>query len=122
MQAMIRNPARGMSGAIENRPEDQELFDDRVGFERLVREHAVIANRGTESAECSEEHRQTEDFEAWDGKKDQADNGQDVNEDQIGENAFLAVNGLPKRTVPRLRLRRLLRQADFHVISDDLQN
>src|SRR5579859_1344407 len=122
MQAMISHPASGMPGAVKDRPKDQKLFDGRMRFERLVREHAVIANRRAEPAECGEKHGHAKNLEAWNGKENQAHDGKNVNEDQVGENAFLAVNRFPKGTVPGMRLWRLLRQANFHGFSDDLQN
>ena len=121
MQPMISDPARGVSRTVEDGPEDQELLDNRVGLERLMRQHAVITNRRAEPAKCGEEHRQTKNLEARHGKKDQADDGKNVNEDQVSENAFLAVNRFPKWPFPRVYLWRLLRQANFHVFSDDLQ-
>jgi hypothetical protein len=33
MQAMISDPACGVAGAVEDGPEDQELFDEFVGPE-----------------------------------------------------------------------------------------
>src|ERR1700682_2183278 len=50
VQAMIRDPARGVAGAVEDGPEDQNLLDDPVGLEGLVGEHAVITDRGAETA------------------------------------------------------------------------
>src|SRR5262249_41500456 len=106
----------------EHRPEDQKLLDDRVGLERLMSEHAVITNGRSEPAQRGEEQRHTKDLQAWEREKDQTSNGKNVNQDQVGENAFFPVHGLPKRPMPRLRRWRLLRQADFHVFSDDLQD
>src|SRR5215467_15468638 len=119
VQAMIGDPAGRMPRPVEHRPEDQKLLDDRVCLERLMREHAVIANRCAKPAKCCEEQRHTKDLQAWERKKDQTSNGKNVNQDQVGENAFFPVNRLPEWTVPRLR--RLLRQANFHVFSDDLR-
>src|SRR5467141_1514849 len=50
VEAMIRDPARGMAGAVEDGPEDQNLLDDSVGLEGLVGEHAVIADGRAEAA------------------------------------------------------------------------
>src|SRR6266850_7954965 len=35
VQAMIRNPARRVAGAVEDGPEDQELLDELVGLDGL---------------------------------------------------------------------------------------
>ncbi len=122
MQAVVCHPTRWMAGAVEHRPKDQKLLDERVGPERLVREHSVITNRRAESAESGEEKGQAEDFEARQRKKNQADDRKHVNDDEVSENAFLAMDGFPKRAVPGLRLRRLLRDAKFHEFSGDLRS
>src|SRR5215831_3206250 len=92
-----------------------------MGLECLVREHAMIANGRAKPAQCCKEHGHSQNLKAWDWKENQADDGKNMNENQVSENAFFAVNRLPKRPLPRMRLWRLLRQANFHVFSDDLQ-
>ncbi len=51
---MIGDPTCGMSGAVEDRPENQGLLNELVYFERAVRQQPVIANRGAEASECKE--------------------------------------------------------------------
>src|SRR5215831_19700914 len=122
VQPVIGNPTRRMPRTIENRPKDQKLLDDWMSLQRFVRQHPVVTNRRAKAAERCEQHSQAKDLEAGEWEKNQPDDGKNVNEDQVGKNAFLAVNRLPKRTVPRMRLWRLLRHAQFHVFSDDLQS
>ncbi len=117
MQAMIRNPACWVAGPIEDGPEDQELLDEAVGLESLVREHPVIANRGAEPAEGDAEQSHADNLEAWHGEKNQADDGKSVNEDDISEDAFLAMNGFPEGPIPGALL---LRYGQFHILSGGL--
>src|SRR5712692_11206273 len=84
VQAMVGHPARGMTRAVEDRPEDQELFYEPVGLESLVREHAVITNGGAESAESDEEQGQANDLKTRQGKE-----------------AFFAAGRFPERPIPR---------------------
>src|SRR6266404_2549802 len=117
MQAMIRNPACWVAGPIEDGPEDQELLDEAVGLESLVREHPVIANRGAEPAEGDAEQSHADNLEAWHGEKNQADDGKSVNEDDISEDAFLAMNWFPEGPIPGALL---LRYGQFHILSGGL--
>ena len=111
MQAMIRDPACRMTRAIEDGPENQKLLDKAVGLECFVGEHAVIANRSAQPAKGDEEKSQAQDFKTWQRKKNQPDHGEDVNEDEIDEDAFLTVHWFPKGPFPGTRL---LRGAKFH--------
>jgi len=122
MQAVICHPTRRMAGAVEHGPKDQELFDEPVGPHGLVREHAVITDGRAESAESSEEKGHAEDLEARQRKKNHTDDRKHVNDDEVSENTFFAVDRFPERAVPRLRLRRLLRGAKFHGFSGDLRS
>src|SRR6266852_3911811 len=117
VQAMVGHPARGMTRAVEDRPEDQKLFDEPVGLESLVREHAVITNGGAESAESDEEQRPAADLKTRQGKEDQPDHRENVNQDEIGKDAFFAANRFPERPIPRPSL---LRRAKFHFVSEEL--
>src|SRR5215470_3863598 len=121
MQAMVRHPTCGMPGTVEHCPENQKLLNDRIGPQGLVREHAVITHRSAKPAERSKEHCQAQNLETRQRKQNQSDDAKNVNQDQVSENAFFAVNRFPKRTVPGLHLRRLLRCTDFHVLSDGLR-
>src|SRR5713101_6262110 len=71
MEPVVRNPACGVAGAVEDRPEDQHLLDELVGLERVVRQHAVEADCRAQAAKCDEENRQTEDFQAGERVKNQ---------------------------------------------------
>ena len=51
---MVSDPACGMAGAVEDRPENKNLLDELIDLERLVRQHAVIADRSAEPAESNE--------------------------------------------------------------------
>jgi hypothetical protein len=106
-----------MTRAVEDGPEDQELFDEAVGPERFVGKHAVIANGGAETAKGNTEQSHADNLEAWHRKKDQTHDGKNVNENQISEDAFFAMNGFPEGSVPRALL---LRCGQFHVVSGDL--
>src|SRR5467141_833136 len=100
VQAMIRNPARRMAGAVEDGPEDQELLDELVGVDGLVGEHAMVADGGAEAAEGDAQYRHAGDFEAGNREKDQTDDRKNVDQDEIGEDAFFAVDGFPEGPVP----------------------
>ena len=82
-----------------------------------MREHAVIANRGAEAAESDAEHSHADNLEAWHGEKYQADHGENMNEDEISEDALFAMDGFPKGSV---RGALLLRYGQFHNLSGDL--
>ena len=69
MQAMIGDPTRRVTGAVEDGPEDQELFHETVGLERLVGEHAVVANRSAQPAKGDEKQSHADDFETRQRKK-----------------------------------------------------
>src|SRR5882762_2121300 len=100
VQAMIRNPARRVAGAVEDGPENQELLDELVGLDGLVGEHAVVADGGAEAAEGDAQYRHADDFEAGNWEKDQPDDCKNVDQDEIGEDAFFAVDGFPEGPVP----------------------
>src|SRR5882672_4670020 len=97
---MIRNPARRVAGAIEDGPENQELLDELVGLDRFVGKHAVVANRSAKAAEGDAQYRHADHFEAGDRKKNQPDDRKNVDQDEVGEDAFFAVDGFPKGAVP----------------------
>jgi len=101
----------------EDRPENQELLDEAVGPDRLVREHTMIADSGAETAKGNAEQSHAHNFEAWHGEEDQTDDRKNVYEDEISEDAFLAMNGFPEGPVPGALL---LRYRQFHVLSGDL--
>jgi len=117
METVIGDPTRGMAGAVEDRPEDQELLDEAVGLESLVREHTVIADRGAQPAKGDTKQGHADNLEVWDGKKDQTDDRKNVNEDDISEDAFFAMDGFPEWPIPGALL---LRYGQFHILSGDL--
>jgi hypothetical protein len=80
-------------------------------------EHAVIANRCAETTEGDAEQRHANNLEARHWEEDQAYDRENVNEYEIGENAFFAVDRLPEGAVPGALL---LRYGQFHVLSGDL--
>ena len=57
MKPVISDPAGGMAGAVENRSKDEYLLDNLIDLERLVGQQPMIANRGTEPAECDKQDR-----------------------------------------------------------------
>src|ERR1700676_3114029 len=54
MQPVVSNPTCGMSGAVEDRPEYQNLLDYLIDLKGLVRQQAVIADRSAKPAESNE--------------------------------------------------------------------
>src|SRR5260370_32756581 len=64
VEAMIRDPARRMAGAVEDGPEDQHLLNEPVGPKGFMSEHAVIANRCAETTEGDAEQRHSNNLEA----------------------------------------------------------
>jgi hypothetical protein len=82
-----------------------------------VRQHAVIANRGAQSAERDKRQRRNENLPVRQREKDQAHNCQHMNQHKIRENAFFTVYWLPKGTFPRPNF---LRCSEFHDFSADL--
>src|SRR6266704_1387005 len=98
-------------------PEDQELLDEAIGLECFVREHAVIADGGDETAKGNAEQSHADNLEAWHRKEDQTYNAKNVNEDEISEDTFFAMHGFPEGPVPGALL---LRYDRFHVLSGDL--
>jgi hypothetical protein len=64
MLAMISDPACGMTGSVEYRPEDQHLLDEAIGFQSFVREHAMVTDGRSESAESDKKSGQSEYFKA----------------------------------------------------------
>ena len=118
VQAMIGHSTRGMAGTVEDRPENQELLDESVHFERLVREQAMITNCGAETAEAKEEQGHTYDLETRQREEDQPDHREKVDEDQVSEDSLFPTNRFPEGPIPPPGL---LRGAKFHVISGDLR-
>ena len=68
VQPMIRNPTRRMARAVEDRPENQELLDQRMRLQGFMRQHPVIANGCAEPAERGEEYGHAKYLEAREGK------------------------------------------------------
>src|SRR5260370_37628830 len=106
-----------MGGDVEDRTENQHLLDEPVGLEGLMSEHAVITDRRTETAEGDAEQRHANNLEARHWEEDQAYDRENVNENEISEDAFFSVDQLPERPVPGALL---LRYGQFHVLSGDL--
>jgi len=106
-----------MARAVEDRPEDQKLLDKAVGLEGFVREHTVIADCGAETAKGDAEQSHADNFETGDRKEYQPDDRKNVNENEISEDAFFAMNWFPEGPVPGALL---LRYGQFHILSGDL--
>jgi len=53
MLAMISDPACGMTGSVEYRPEDQHLLDEAIGLQSFVREHAMVTDGRSEPAKSN---------------------------------------------------------------------
>src|ERR1700688_1120824 len=53
--AVISDPARGMTGSVEYRPENQHLLDEAIGLQSFVGEHAVVTDGRSESAKSDKE-------------------------------------------------------------------
>jgi hypothetical protein len=117
VQAMIGDPSCGVAGTVEDRPEDQELLDESIGLESLMREQAMVADGGAQAAEGDEEQGYAYDLETRQREEDQPDHREEMNEDQISEDSLFPANGFPEGPIPRPSL---LRDAKFHVISGDL--
>jgi len=101
VQAMIRDPACRMAGAVEDGPEDQDLLDDPVGLEGLVGQHAVIADGRAEPAKSNTEQCHANNLRLGNREEDQADDGKNVNENEISKDAFFAVERVSRRVGPR---------------------
>src|SRR5207244_8617734 len=83
MMTVIGDPAAGRASSVEHGPEDQEVLDEFIELERLMRQSAVIADGGAQPAEHADHERDAEDFPSWHGKQDQSDDGENVDEDKI---------------------------------------
>jgi len=57
MLAMISDPACGMTGSVEYRPEDQHLLDEAIGLQSFVREHAMVTDGRSEPAKSNKKAR-----------------------------------------------------------------
>src|SRR5580704_17987975 len=68
MLPMISDPAGGMAGGVEYRPENQHLLDEAIGLQSFVREHAMVTDRGSEAAKRDEKCGKAEHFKAGQGK------------------------------------------------------
>ena len=100
VETMIGDPTCGMTGAVEDRPEDQELLDEAVGLYSFVGEHAVVADGGAQTAKGNAEQSHADNLEAWHGKEDQTGDGKNVNENEKSKDAFFAMDGFPEGPVP----------------------
>lgn len=79
MLPMISDPARGMTGSVEYRPENQHLLDEAIGLQSFVREHAMVADGGSKSAKSDKQRGESENFKAGQRKQDYSHDGQHVN-------------------------------------------
>jgi len=61
---VISDPACGMTGSVEYRPENQHLLDEAIGLQSFVREHAMVTNGRSESAKSDKKRRESEYFKA----------------------------------------------------------
>src|SRR5207245_9329565 len=95
----------------------QALHGEAVGLERFVSRHAVIADRRAQPTKGNAEQGHAYNLDAWHGKNDQTDDCKNVNENEISEDSFLAMDGFPEGPVPRARL---LRYGQFHILSAEL--
>jgi len=77
---VIGDPARGMTGSVEYRPENQHLLDETIGLQGFVREHAMVTDGRSESAKSDKKRRESEYFEAGQGKQNNSHDGQHVND------------------------------------------
>ena len=80
MLAVISDPACGMTGSVEYRPENQHLLDETIGLQGFVREHAMVTDGRSESAKSDKKRRESEYFEAGQGKQNNSHDGQHVND------------------------------------------
>jgi hypothetical protein len=117
MQAMIGDPAGGMSRAIEDRPENKELFDKPIYFESLVSKQAVVADRSAQATEGDEQQAHAKNLKAGNRKQDQANERERVNNNEKSEHAFFSADRFPEGPLPRTRF---LRGTEFHVVSNEL--
>jgi hypothetical protein len=79
MLTVISDPTGGMTGSVEHRPENQHLLDETIGLQSFVREHAMVTNGSSESAKGDKQRRESQNFEAGQGKQNNSHDGQHVN-------------------------------------------
>src|ERR1700688_539537 len=79
MLPVISDPACGMAGSVEYRPENQHLLDEAISLQSFVREHAMVTNGRSESTKSDKKRCKPENFEARQGKQNYSHDGQHVN-------------------------------------------
>src|ERR1700688_171357 len=79
MLPVISDPAGGMTGSVEYRPENQHLLDEAISLQSFVREHAMVADGRSKSAKSDKKRCKSENFKAGQGKQNYSHDGQHVN-------------------------------------------
>src|SRR5581483_4405486 len=100
MLPVIRRPTVRRAGAVEHREEDQRMPDDRVQLDGCMREAAVIAHRHAESAKPGEADRDGGDAPAGPRECEQADDGEQMNGDDVEKRRAIAPGRLPPGCIP----------------------
>jgi len=76
------------------------MLNELIELEGLVRQRAVIADGGAQSAEYADHERDPENLPPRYGEKYQSEDGENMDEDEIKEDCTLAFDRLPKWAFP----------------------
>ena len=101
MAAVISNPTGRMPRAIEDSQEDQYLFDDPVYLEGAMGKHAVVTHRGPKTSQRDEKNGYAKRSQAGKWKKNDADGGKEMYQNEVQQNSSFSSRGLPNRHFPR---------------------
>jgi hypothetical protein len=102
MQAVVSDPTRGVAGTVEDGPENQKLLDEAVQLKSTVCQQAVITHSCSQAPQTCKEQRESQYFQGRNRKQDEANDCQNMDQDEVGENAFFASHRLPKGPLPWL--------------------
>jgi hypothetical protein len=98
--AVICNPGAGSTGSVEDREENENLFNDGIQPYGAMRERAMVADGRSQSAESGCTNRCEKDLPARERKKQESHNSQDVDQKQIQQSLTIISIRFPPGLCP----------------------
>src|SRR6266487_3584803 len=95
MIAMIRNPCVRRARAVENRGEQEKLFDDRVQLHCTMSQCAMVTDRGSEPAHARHNQSRQEQSPSWKRKQSDPNQRERMHCNDVNENPSILTFGFP---------------------------
>lgn len=104
MIAMVRDPRARRARSIEDREENENLFDDDVEFHCTVGQSTMVTDRGAQAAQCCNGRCCEEHLPPGKGKKKQSSGRKDMDDYEINKYGAVGAIGFPPGLGPGMLL------------------